>query len=357
MRRGAVILLMLVWACADNTEEQPKEQLDSGTRDQQSMDVALDSSAVDTLPDGAGVDLSPDLGPPSAWKEIKTTTSTLLGIWGDGPSNIYAVGKGGTIIHYDGNDWLPMTSNVEEDLYAVWGVDNVVFAVGDKVILKYDASPSTSDGGTGGSMTWEEEYTSSYYTYNFRGVWGPTADDIWAVGENSSGEAGVRHSEGSWWEDRDPDSKNMLNDIWGVSATEFYVVGKNGTIFKHDGEDWAPMTSGTTSHLQNIHGVSANQIFATGMDGSVLRFDGSIWSKMNTGSTTLFADIWGSSASDLFAVGKVVFAGDESVMHYNGSAWAPLSAPANFAPEGIWGASSADVYLVGKGKILHYDGI
>lgn len=356
MRRSAVMLIIMVWACSDSTEEQPKGQQDSGTKDQSVADVALDAPAADTSHDGAGGDLSPDLGSPSVWKEVKSTTATLLGIWGDGPSNIFTVGKGGTIMHYDGNAWLPMDSGVEEDLHAVWGMDGVIYAVGDKVILKYDGSQPATDGGTGGSATWEEEYTSSYYVYKFRGVWGSAPDDVWAVGD-TDGVAGVRHLEGSWWEEQDPDSSSTLNDIWGPSATEFYVVGENGTILKREGNDWTPMTSGTTSNLQGIFGQAASQIFVTGMDGLVHRFDGQSWSAMNTGSTALFADIWGSSASDLYAVGKVVFPGDEPVMRYNGSKWTPLAPPANFAPEGVWGSSAADVYLVGKGKILHYDGI
>jgi hypothetical protein len=42
----------------------------------------------------------------SLWTtQVSSTGADLMGIWGTGAKNIYAVGLGGTIIHFDGASW------------------------------------------------------------------------------------------------------------------------------------------------------------------------------------------------------------------------------------------------------------
>ena len=46
------------------------------------------------------------------WVELDSGTDRLLhGIWGSASDNIFAVGDGGTIVYYDGNDWSSQTSH------------------------------------------------------------------------------------------------------------------------------------------------------------------------------------------------------------------------------------------------------
>jgi hypothetical protein len=51
-------------------------------------------------------------------------------VWGRADDDVYAVGTGGTIVHYDGVTWTPMPSSTVNDLEAVAGTDANVFAVG-----------------------------------------------------------------------------------------------------------------------------------------------------------------------------------------------------------------------------------
>ena len=55
---------------------------------------------------------------------------------------MFAVGNGGTILHYNGTVWSVMTSGTSQDLSGVWGSSGSnVFAVGyDGTILHYDGS-------------------------------------------------------------------------------------------------------------------------------------------------------------------------------------------------------------------------
>src|SRR5262249_14744882 len=57
-------------------------------------------------------------------------TGALLGLWGSSQNDIFAVGKGGTILHYDGSTWTTEPSSTTVDLRAVWGASGEVFAVG-----------------------------------------------------------------------------------------------------------------------------------------------------------------------------------------------------------------------------------
>ena len=66
----------------------------------------------------------------------------LSAIWGSSPSDIYAVGTRGVIIHYDGSSWNEMDSGTENDLLAVWGssANDIYIAGADGTILHYDGN-------------------------------------------------------------------------------------------------------------------------------------------------------------------------------------------------------------------------
>ena len=59
------------------------------------------------------------------------TTQSLTGVWGSRATDVFAVGHGGTILHYDGVSWIAQASTAQF-LNGVWGSDSThVFAVGD----------------------------------------------------------------------------------------------------------------------------------------------------------------------------------------------------------------------------------
>ena len=51
------------------------------------------------------------------------STSWLVSVWGSGPTDVWAVGEGGTILHYDGGTWTDMSdpSLSTSLLWSVWG--------------------------------------------------------------------------------------------------------------------------------------------------------------------------------------------------------------------------------------------
>jgi hypothetical protein len=77
----------------------------------------------------------------------RPSVSSLSGVWGSGENDVWAVGSGGAIFHYNGLAWSfidPPVSTDEPELFGVWGSGpNDVWAVGaDReggLILRYEA--------------------------------------------------------------------------------------------------------------------------------------------------------------------------------------------------------------------------
>lgn len=127
---------------------------------------------------------------------------------------------------------------------------------------------------------------------------------IWQIRTDSSGLSG-----------RTPDIN--LSDVWGPSADEIYAVGNQGTILHYNGSGWARMESGTEADLEGVWGyqlkdadgnITRTDVFAAGSNGTILRYDGTAWSSLAVISdpdpaqpnpqpvTDSFHDVWGIRA-------------------------------------------------------------
>jgi hypothetical protein len=94
----------------------------------------------------------------------------LLGIWGSGPRDVFAVGNRGTILHYDGSAWSAQTSGTVEELHGVWGSGpGDVFAVGSGTMLHYDGT------------AWREQTLG--IRPDLSAVWGSGPTNLYAVGD------------------------------------------------------------------------------------------------------------------------------------------------------------------------------
>jgi photosystem II stability/assembly factor-like uncharacterized protein len=70
------------------------------------------------------------------------TTKILTGVWASGPSNAFAVGDSGVVLHYDGSAWRAMASGTKRVLLDVWGRSATeVYASGrGGLVLRYDGA-------------------------------------------------------------------------------------------------------------------------------------------------------------------------------------------------------------------------
>ena len=213
------------------------------------------------------------------------TTSRLQSIWGavtESSYNVYTVGDGGQVLHTTGASWNKVASNTTENLADIWGAGAEVMAAGNNgIILNLTKS------------------TSAQEDIVLRSIWGSSATNVFAVGENGT----VLHSDGTAWTAMVSDTTEWLNETWGDNQTgEVFAVGENGTIIHYDGTTWNPMVSGVSVTLHGVYGTAANNVYAVGDSGVVLHYDGAAWSVIMAGGTNL-RDIWADDRR-IVAVGE-----------------------------------------------------
>jgi hypothetical protein len=368
---AALCLGLALVACSDDGEEKPldggkldtTQVLDTGkTDDVYDPDTTSPDQAI--VPDKAVPDADP--GQPSKWKEMLSgTTGALKTVWAIDSKNVYAGGKGGLLMKYDGSSWTNAT-NPDTDkagLTAMHESGSNLIAVGSGVDLFYNGT------------TWAEGYSktaSTYSLYNLTGLWSAsTATNLWAVEESSSTYSMyIRYrsksaTTTSWsYSYKSGLSGGQSNyAIWGTSDTDLYVVGDGGKIHNcttsctsTSSGGWTAMTSLTTSNLRGIWGSSNKDIFVVGYDGVILHYDGTTWKKVTSGTSSYFQSVWGSGPKDVYAVAHPIFKSDESIFHYDGTSWTKMPTPHTSYLNAVRGTSASDVWAVGNTHILHYDG-
>lgn len=108
-----------------------------------------------------------------SWQQVPVPVpigTSLNGVWGSSPNDVFAVGDNGVIAHFNGTTWSAMTSNTTHGLSAVWGTSATnVYAVGinsggTATIIHYDGS------------NWS--VVSHNIIEPLAGIWGTAADLI-----------------------------------------------------------------------------------------------------------------------------------------------------------------------------------
>jgi len=298
----------------------------------------------------------------SDWTTSANPNQNVYGVWGTGPSDVWAVGYQNNILHWDGTAWSSSLTGTTGELHGVWGTGrNDVWAVG-RQILHWDGASWTP--------------TTANIVYTLYAVWGSGPNDVWAGGGSSGSSGFIMHWDGSTWTEQAITSLEQINAFWGSAANDVWAVGGegNGLILHWDGQAWTKVLEGSSTlalfGLLGIWGNSASDVWAVG-EQNIAHWDGSQWSLQScsayswtvaTGTSDVcpmgFTGVWGSSANDVWAVG----AGGGVygfVEHWNGLAWTMESNGMQNGLTGVWGSSASDIWAVGPGIlsggfILHH---
>jgi serine/threonine protein kinase len=241
------------------------------------------------------------------WAEVASgTTQNLQDVWGAGLNNLWAIGKSGTLLRWNGVAWKDAGANINKDYY-------------------------------------------------LNAIWGSGADDIWTVGKSGV----ILHWNGISWTEVPSGSSQALKDVWGTGKNDAFIVAESGVILHWNGNDWSPMASGTETELRGIWGSGPKDVWAVGgsdaSEGFILRYDGTKWQPFTRAETRLNS-IWGSAADDVWAVGGRP--GPEgTVVHWDGKSWQPVVIPRAPWLNSIWGSGPRDIWVAGEsGTLLHYNG-
>ncbi|MCA9672587.1 MAG: hypothetical protein KC503_43635, partial [Myxococcales bacterium] len=153
-------------------------------------------------------------------------THKLNGVWGSGPSDVWVVGDGGTILRNQGSGFEPVVSGTQADLNDVWGVSATeVYFVGDGVALVYDGTSV------------KPAFTPTNFNGKAVNLWriGGVGSNAWTGG--SDGAVFKLASGGSWRSQIPYESQGLtFTDAWAADATTAYVVlgGLAAGVWKHD---------------------------------------------------------------------------------------------------------------------------
>ena len=314
-----------------------------------------------------------------AWKKHSRSFTSVYdlprtpSIWGSGSSDVFAVvepfqSSGSTpeptsILHYDGIRWRVQSTRPATSLFGIWGTGPTnVWAVGTEhgakmsrtgVILRYDGK------------SWKTNQTLA--DTDLKGMWGASSTDIFTVGYSTSDSwsSVVYHYDGASWTKHGDLGAIFTRTIWGTSSTDVYLFGE--AIHHYDGVAWKKQLSKLDGYLVDAWGTDSRIVYAVGYEyestgtfgdytgyGLLYRLDHNGWRRMARVKDTEFLGIWGTSDSNAYVVGSGSSASG-IVMRFDGQELSVMEPKMGNGLIAIWGSSSMDIFAMGYfGTILHY---
>jgi hypothetical protein len=322
----------------------------------------------------------------------------LSGVAAQSSSNVWAVGRGPLIVHWNGTAWSKVSSpspGIDDVLYGVAAVSpTAAWAVG--YTCRADLCPhSRSLIQSWNGTSWSDAKAPAVGTWSsLRSVSATSASDAWAVGASclqtnctGSAQTMILHWNGTTWSQvasPSPDSSG-LEGVTAISPTDAWAVGAtvDGTthtslILHWNGTAWSQVTIpalGPSPVLNGVTAISPTDAWAFGSAGNrdlTLHWNGTAWSKVPDPKPvphyidTLYG-VTATSASDAWAVGQYcsgVRCNKEGdiILHWNGTAWSQVQPPSGSGPYlmGVAAVSASDAWAVGIGRlgaqILHWNG-
>jgi len=230
----------------------------------------------------------------------------FLSVWGPADNDLYAVGgepDAGLMMNFDGSEWSAVDLGVDVPLLNwVFGFSaNDITAVGrEGTIIHWDGA------------AWTVQTTPT--VEDMWGVWGAAPDDLWAVGGRGreEGQATLLHFDGTDWTDVALPTLERANvfalfKVWGSSASNIYVVGQRGVVLHYDGSVWTEELVGASTDLIAVWGTGPDRVVAVGGrgTGTVSVFDGSEWRTESLAPNPGLNGVWLDNNQVAHVVGTV----------------------------------------------------
>jgi cysteine-rich repeat protein len=263
----------------------------------------------------------------TAWTFHEITDLYVRDVWGTGPDNIYAVGAGEKIYHYDGASWSLVAHEKFLDpgepnlnLQAIHGYGDRFVTVGQNRSVVFDGS--TFD-------------VQDHPLVDLLEVWTDAAGNIVMFGESLPFRTRViLQWDGSIWESKNvaglpPNGGRPLRSVWGNSIDNLIAVGDGGLAARYDGEEWTVMPFPEVVDLSSVDGAGPERVYALAAEGRIFYFDGVAWRETSSPSNDL-------RALGVGPLGTLVVASHE-IYRATGSTWvsAPETYRALWSPDGI----------------------
>jgi photosystem II stability/assembly factor-like uncharacterized protein len=262
--------------------------------------------------------------PTGAWSAPASPDSTkqLRGVFLISPTEGWAVGKTGTIFHWDGAGWMDLTASspTPKNLYSVSMVSPTDgWAVGaSSTIIRWNGA------------SWTGPMVPPTTGIDYRSIHMVSSNSGWIAGnKNTATDEGLLLSwDGVAWTIVRSRVTVPLNSIFMLSdGSVGSAVGDAETIIHWNASTWLAQTSPTYVDLTAVSMVASNDGWAVGTNGTIFRYDGTSWAHYETlpSNVTLFGlDMVTSS------YGWAVGAPNEpkfppTILRWNGAAWTVVS--------------------------------
>ncbi len=287
----------------------------------------------------------------------------LLDIHGTGAGDVWAVGFGGVVLHYDGDGWTQTVEDESVDLLHVWDSS----PGGEIWLVERTGWAETEQRRLlrGRPGSWQEVDPGKLEGELVDRPWGTGPGDIWVTGY--TGEEGdrygvIHHFDGASWSSPAAGTGGHLDCVWGSGRDDIFVAGNDGSGYggyiAHfaDGQfDWNEYPD---SWIGGLWGSGPNDVWAAGED--LLHYDGSEWTPTEKPPEYhMFHGVWGSGPDDFWAVGSqgtTAIGVSGVILHWDGAAWTEAAVTPLNELWNIWGSGPNDVWAVGSGAIYHFDG-
>ena len=349
-------------ACAtsdENAVEQPDQRTSVRVVDG-SDEATTDAGAEGSMPD------VPCAVGNLCRAPVPFTHASVTAIAGRAKNDVWAAGSFGLVMHYDGQAWTALESDLGEALTTLVLTEDETWGGAGTLVLRRNLDGASvqkvrvpvqygiptalaivPDGGvhlgraTQSSVLHfdvESGDVTSLPDPIFPGsgvqvvksraaFWSGTA--LWFVGDEA---AIVRYPLAA--ADEDAGAGDGGDDDGGSRS----VLGRGAVI---------PVASHTD--LRAVWG-QGEHVFAAVRDGVVLEVDGAVTREHDTGSSATLNAIFGLSPTDVWAAGE-----DGTVLHFDGTSWARIDLGSYTGHlHSIWGSDPDDVWIGGENRLFHW---
>ncbi len=170
----------------------------------------------------------------TSWSGMQSpTTDPLFDVWAAAPNDVIAVGPGG-MLHYDGTAWTLVDPSAVSS-WAVWGTSssNLYFAgASEERDLWGSSATDVFSVGSGGRIMHYDGTSWSPMTSGtnrfLAGVWGAAPNDAYAVGFGGE----ILHYDGVTWSPLNSGTNTELWKVWGTSSGDVFVVSRFGLVLQ-----------------------------------------------------------------------------------------------------------------------------
>lgn len=266
------------------------------------------------------------------WQPARVASSLPLPLFSvslDSPHDGWAVGYGGTLVHFDGLTWsiAPGPARFNKNLLGV-----AMLSPSNGWAVGYGGSILHYDG-----RQWLQE--TSPTQFDLRSVAMPSAQAGWAVGDHG---VILRYANGAWSAAASP-TTSALNDVSMLSTAEGWAVGQQGTILHYRVEDdaWNPVFPDPYSMQDaDLYSISMSNVRSGWIVGNhtFLVYSSEVWSepgkqyKVSTNfpyskidyQTFNLYSIVSASFGEAWAVGRALSnssTNNLAILHYQHGAW------------------------------------